>query len=78
MGLLEDDDDSVWLQPLWQRDWGTEERYKIGIKQQTGVGEPGKPSDKTHRSQNGFYLYKTLQIAAMDTLETFEIPSLVI
>lgn len=51
---------------------------KFGIKQQTGVGEPGKPSDKTHRSQNGFYLYKTLQIAAMDTLETFEIPSLAI
>lgn len=50
----------------------------MGIKQQVEVGVAGKPSDKTRCSQNGLYLYETLQIAAVDTLETFEIPSLAI
>ena len=51
---------------------------KMRIKGQIGLREAGKLSDKTHRSQNGFYLYETLQIAPIDTLETFEIPSLAI
>lgn len=41
-------------------------------------GVPGKPLDRVHCSQNGLYLYETLQTAAMDTLETFEIPSFAI
>lgn len=65
---------SLCPQPLWQRH--RLKTRKIGIKQQIGVGEPGKVSDKTRWSQNGLHLYETLQIAAMDTSETSEIPSL--